>query len=334
MNTYDHYIAVDWAQSNMAIARMTKCSDKISVIDVPTSIKEFQVYLSQLKGRKILTFEETTTSQWIYTELKSYVDDILVCDPYRNYLLKEGAKTDPADAKKLVQLLRAGMLKPVFHSGEEFVYLRKIVSGYIDVVKAGVRLKNQRSALFRAVGKDKREKTLERPAEKFVLKGIDRAIGDYEIEKKRYEERFENIYKKYAIIKNLSSLPGIGLIGAVKIAAIVIDGNRFKEQGKYWVYCGLVKYRKISGGKDYGSRNARYCRTLKSVYKIATLNVIGSNVRNKVFKNYYEYLRAQKGYADHDARNAVARKIASVSLGIMKHGNKFEPGRLKCNQTT
>ena len=42
---YDHYIAVDWAQSNMAIARMTKESPAIKIINVPSSVKELQVYL-------------------------------------------------------------------------------------------------------------------------------------------------------------------------------------------------------------------------------------------------------------------------------------------------
>ena len=36
---FDHYVAVDWALSNMAIARMTKKSDEIKVIDVPADIK-------------------------------------------------------------------------------------------------------------------------------------------------------------------------------------------------------------------------------------------------------------------------------------------------------
>ena len=155
---YDHYIALDWAQTNMAIARMTNCANKITSIDVRADIRELRVYLTQLKGSKLLTFEETTTSQWLYTELKPYVNEILVCDPYRNRLLSEGPKTDRIDAEKLVQLLRANLLKPVFHSGEDFIYLRKFISGYQDLVKSGVRLKNQRSALFRGVGKDKRAK--------------------------------------------------------------------------------------------------------------------------------------------------------------------------------
>jgi hypothetical protein len=123
MDQYDHYIGVDWAQKNMAIARMTKCAKITSVIDVPADISELKLYLKKLSGKKILTIEETTTSQWLYTELKSRVDETLVCDPYRNKLLNDGPSNDKADATKLVQLLKAGLLKPVYHSGEEFIYL-------------------------------------------------------------------------------------------------------------------------------------------------------------------------------------------------------------------
>lgn len=60
---YDHYIAIDWSIKNMAIARMTQKSNKITAIDVPSDIVEPMVYLKSLKGSKILTIEETTTSQ-------------------------------------------------------------------------------------------------------------------------------------------------------------------------------------------------------------------------------------------------------------------------------
>ncbi|NOT77741.1 MAG: transposase [Bacteriovoracaceae bacterium] len=155
---FNHYVAVDWAIANMAIARMTEKSDDIKVIDVPSSIKEMQIYLKNLKGTICLTFEETSTSQWLYTELKEYVDKLVVCDPYRNKLLSEGPKNDKIDAKKLVMLLRAGLLKEVFHSSDKFIELRKIVSGYEDTIKAGVRLKNQRSSMFRSVNKDHKKK--------------------------------------------------------------------------------------------------------------------------------------------------------------------------------
>ena len=322
---YDHCIAVDWAQSNMAIARMTKESSAIKVVNVPSSVKELQIFLSRLKGKKILTFEETSTSQWLYVELKDYVDEIVVCDPYRNHLLSDGPKTDELDAAKLVKLLKEGFLKPVFHSADEFIYLRKLVSGYEDMIKAGVRLKNQRSALFRAQGKDKREKNLTQKVESFVLEGVDRGIEAYEKERTRYDAEMEKQRKKHLMIRNLDGIHGIGMIGAVKIAARVVDARRFEDKGKWLSYCGLVRQEKLSGGRSYGWKNPRYCRTMKGVFKTAALGVIGGENN---FNNYYTFLLEKKHFSEHNARHAVARKIATIAWAVMKSGKPFDPAKM------
>ncbi len=328
---YDHYIAIDWAQRNMAIARMTAKSDEIKAVDVTSNLKELQVYLKALKGTKMLTVEETTTSQWLYTELKDYVDEIVVCDPHRNRLLSEGAKTDKIDASKLVQLLKANFLKPVFHSGDEFIYLRKIVSGYEDLIKSGVRVKNQRSALFRASNRDaKKESHLENTHEAFVLEGLDSAIAAYEEEKVRYEKEFKRLAKKHSLIRFIKQIPGIGPINSVKIVARVVDGNRF-ERNSWWCYCGLIKLEKMSGGRSYGKKIPRHCRMLKSVFKIAALAAIGGDNQ---FNDLYKFLIKEKKYPEYQARHAVARRIATVVLGVLKSGKKFEPHRKRTNVET
>lgn len=324
---YDHYIALDWAQQNMAIARMTRESSTIKSINVASSLKELQLYLSHLRGKKILTFEETSTSQWLYVELKEYADEILICDPYRNHLLSDGPKTDELDAAKLVQLLRGNFLKPVFHSANEFSDLRKLVSGYEDVVKAGVRLKNQRTSLFRAQGKDKSEKSLPQKLESFVLDGVDQGIEAYEKEKSRYEAEMERQRRKHSMIRNLDEIFGIGVIGAVKIVARVVDARRFEDKGKWLSYCGLVRHQKLSGGKSYGWRGSRYCRTLKGVFKTAAMSVIVGRSRNS-FKDYYEFLLKEKHCAEHEARHAVARRIATIAWAVMKSGKPFDPKKM------
>lgn len=323
--TLDHYIAVDWSQRNMAIARMTAKSQKIEVIDVPTDLKGLQLYLSKLVGKKALTFEESTCSQWLYTELNEHVDQLVVCDPYRNSLLKDGPKSDKIDASKMVQLLRAGLLKPVFHSGDEFIYLRKVVSGYQDLVKSGVRLKNQRSAMFRANGMFARKNSqLEHPAERFVLEGLDRSIEAFEEEKKRYEKEISKLCKKHKVLKNLMSIPGIGEIGAIKIASRVVDADRFKSKGDFLSYCGLIRLEKMSGGRSYGKKASRYCSMLKDVFKFAALNATIA-ASETTFRAYYEYLIQEKNYPAHNARSAVARRVALVSWGVLKSGKPFQP---------
>ena len=37
---YDHYIAIDWAQANMAIARLTKKSNVPSIIEGKSDISD------------------------------------------------------------------------------------------------------------------------------------------------------------------------------------------------------------------------------------------------------------------------------------------------------
>ncbi len=322
---FDHYIAVDWAQSNMAVARMTAALEKVSVIEAPANVKDLKLYLSQLKGKKILTIEESTPSQWLYTELRDHVDELIVCDPYRNHLLSEGAKNDKIDATKLVKLLRSNLLKPVFHSGDEFIYLRKLVSGYQDLVSAGVRSRNQRAAIYRAYGKRWQDgERLQGSAETFVLEGLERSIESYKTEKKRYEQEFARLSKVHQPIKLLKTIPGIDDINAVKIVAYVVDPSRFEKVGHFLSYCGLVKLERSSGGKVYARKNSRYCRTLKTLFKMAVFSVIAQDKENPM-QDYYQYLLREKGLAEHDARNAVARRIATLAYGILKSGKKFDP---------
>lgn len=324
---YDHYLAIDWSIKNMAIARMTKKSNKITVIDVPSDIENLQTYLKNLKGTKILAIEETTTSQWLYTELKEYVDRILICDPNRNKLLSEGPKNDKIDASKLVQLLKAGLMKEIYHSTDKFLYLRRIVSGYEDLVKAGVRLKNQRYALLRACGKRGKEKvgsTLDSQGEQFVLECLDRQIEAYGDEKNCYEKEFEKLARKNPEIKHQKSLPGIGTINAVKIVARVVTPHRFPDKGCYLSYTGLIKLEKKSGGRSYGKRSPRYSRQLKSVYKSGVLAAIAGN---NPINDYYQYLIQENSYPEHNARQKACRRLAILSLGVFKSGKKYQPFR-------
>ncbi len=331
---YYHYIAVDWSIENMAIARMTAKSNKVTVIDVPSDIGELKMYLDNLRGSKIMTLEETTTSQWLYTELKDHVDRLVVCDPVRNHLLSEGAKSDKIDATKLVQLLRANLLKEVYHSAEEFLNLRRLVSGYEDLVKAMVRLKNQRYSLLRASGLTGEEKTgthLKGSVEQRVVEGIERQLECCKKEKEIYEGDFEKLTRKHAEIRHQKSLPGIGIIGAVKIVARVVSPSRFIDAGHYLSYAGLVKLERKSGGVLYGRKDSRYSRDLKYVYKIGAVTAIGGN---NPINDYYEYLMREKGYPDYQARHKAARRLAILSLGVFKSGKRYQPNYRRKNNVS
>ncbi|MHB8579189.1 MAG: IS110 family transposase [Ignavibacteriaceae bacterium] len=216
---YDQYLALDWSEKTMAIARMRSNSLSPQVIEERSDIRQLKEYLNTIQGRKILTIEETTSTHWLYVELKESVDKILICDPYRNRLLSEGAKTDKIDSNKLCQLLRSGLLKEVYHSDDQSYKIRKIVSAYEDLVKAGVRVQNQKSAIYRALGlKYKKDKiSEEEKIIQYIEKSLDRSIQLYREEKKKYATMFSQLSRSNPVIKKLTEISGIGSIYAVTI---------------------------------------------------------------------------------------------------------------------
>ena len=335
---YDHYIGIDWSQVNIALARSTRKNRQPKVIEWDKSdVKLVKEYLSKLKGSIILTIEETTTSQWLYVEIKDFVDRIIICDPYYNRLLSDGPKNDKIDAEKLCTLLRGGFLKEVYHTTDDMYNNRQLLSAYNALKKAGVRIQNQRSALYRAQGFQYKRRSLDNLKKqlddsgfvKYIIDWQDDVIAEYQCDKEEFEKKIREVVKKNKIMKNLSKISGIGEISAFEILSIVVQPRRFKNKGHYLSYCGLVLLEKTSGNKKYGKRKSRYNRELNGVYKRAARVAIkgGKNAIHEYYKTLIE-----KGYNHKQATLSAARYIAKVTYGMMKSGEKYEPYRWRKNE--
>jgi transposase len=97
-----------------------------------------------------VTFEEGTWAGWLYDLLKPHVDKLVVCNPRKNALLKDGNKSDRIDARKLAELLRINHLKPVYHGETGIRMLRELSRSYLTIVKDLTRVMNRLKALYRS----------------------------------------------------------------------------------------------------------------------------------------------------------------------------------------
>ena len=206
---YDHYIGLDWSELTMAYARVNNSKKKPVIFERPSNLSSLKKYLKGLSGSKILVIEETTTSHWLFVELRDYVDEIIICDPYRNGLLKDGAQNDKTDARDLCLLLRAGLLKSVYHSCDEIYHLRLFISSYNDLVQAGTRSKNQESALYRSRGFTYKKENFQSDIEHldFAASLKRTEIVENEAKKKQYLAMMEKIVKSNKTIKHIMSIP-------------------------------------------------------------------------------------------------------------------------------
>jgi transposase len=275
-----------------------------------------------------MTFEESTISQWLYLQLKDKVDKLLICNP--TYVAKkQGAKTDFRDALHLAQELRTNHLQAVFHDTSHWMEIRTTVSGYLDIVEEIVRFKNRLKAVFRAEAiqtdensfykNRERVKELKNPSAKFVAEKLFDQVEFLEKEKDKYKEVFERNRKDYRPIRNLMTVPGISIIRANIIAAIVCQPARFENKHRFWGYCMLVRHIQESGGKIYGNKRFYGRRELRNVFIGAAENVMRLDGE---LRDRYEALRA-KGVDHKDAKLNLARQIASISLCLLKNNDKY-----------
>jgi len=107
-------------------------------------------FLQGLRGDLYVTLEEGTWAAWLYDLLKPYVTKVVVCNPRKNALLQAGNKSDRIDARKLAELLRAGLLSAVYHGQTGLRTLKELSRSYLTISKELTRTLTCTLALFRS----------------------------------------------------------------------------------------------------------------------------------------------------------------------------------------
>ena len=102
---------------------------------IETKASTILQFIQGLRGDLYLTFEEGTWAAWLYDLLKPQVTKVVVCNPRKNALLKEGSKSDKIDARKLAELLRGGHLRPVYHGENGIRTLKELGRSYLTISK-------------------------------------------------------------------------------------------------------------------------------------------------------------------------------------------------------
>jgi transposase len=336
----EHYIGLDAHSQSCTFVTVDSKGVEKSRLQTSTSESNILKYIRSHQGKVALTFEESSMSRWLFSFLKKEVVDLQVCNP--SYLPRKGpVKTDYKDALHLAQTLRMGGLVTVYHDNHnEFLELRSLVSAYGDLVCDIVRNKNRLKSLFRAEAISTTGKNIFKTPDSISCLSleVDKISADalmYQIQvqsevQDRYLEIFEANLKKLPVLKQLTTIPGIATVRANIIGALICDGRRFPNKHHLWSYCGLVRHLQISDGRVYGQRQSWGRPELKCVYMGAAESVLMT--QDNGLRRHYDRLRSQ-GLDHRKAKKAIARKIASISLVVMKTGKPYNDQWEEKNKT-
>ena len=86
------YIGMDVHKEAMVIAVLNGSGKLVMETILETKASSILQFLHGLRGELHVTWEERTWASWLYDLLQPQVQQVLVCNPLRNALLKEGAR--------------------------------------------------------------------------------------------------------------------------------------------------------------------------------------------------------------------------------------------------
>ena len=313
----EKYIGLDVHQATIVVAVMDSTGKLVMESILETKAATILQFLAGLRGTLSVTFEEGTWSAWLYDLLHSRVDKLVVCNPRKNALLKDGNKSDRIDARKLAELLRGNQLKPVYHGETGVRMLRELSRSYLTIVKDLSRVMNRLKAVYRSwaipcAGRDvyyrrHRAQWLAKIREAGVRRRAERLYEQLEmLQHLRQQARRELLAesRKHAITAKLRQIPYLGPIRVALAVALIQTPHRFRTKRQLWAYSGLAletrtsaEYRFVEGQVRRSKKllcirglNKDHNHDLKGLFKGAATM---ASVRSGPFQDFYQAALAE-----------------------------------------
>lgn len=334
-----NYIGVDCHITSLDFAVVNEKGHTTRRAKVETSIKEFMKFVKNVPKPRRIFIEEGELASWLLETSLTFGEELIITDPKTNkWIGKAGRKDDAIDAEKLAQLARGRYVKEIYHPVNNRRRFKELVYAYHDTVKSQTRIKNKIKAKFRKEGircsgdtvysvRYREEWRKKLPRNKITRLIVNELWGQLDQTQSVKEELKRNIRiqgNQYPEIKRFRKIPGIGLIHASTISAIIETPHRFSNKKKVWMYAGIGLAVRASGNKIYSQKLTRnYNRLLKNSVKQATEAAIYA--KDNQFRRQYLRLTIEQGIPSYKSKLTVARSLLAAIYGIWKRGEEYDP---------
>jgi transposase len=346
------YLGMDVHRDTISVAVLDESGRLTMQSVLATRAGAILDFIHGVRGTLHVTFEEGTHSAWLYDVLVRRVEKLVVCNPRKNALMKSGSKSDAIDARKLAELLRAGMLSAVYHGETSALEVQQMARSYTQLTEDTTRVMARLKAVFRGqavacmgkklYGKRHRGEYLAQLGGSGLRRRAEHLYQELDaLQPLRHEVRRELIVecRKHAAARWLQSVPFLGPIRAALLIGRVQTPHRFRTKRQFWTYCGLGletrdsgQYRMVNGQVERRRKpvlirglNWNHNHEMKNLFKSTAT---AASVREGVWREFYLGL-LDKGMRPEMARLTLARKIAAITLKIWKKGETFDAEHLK-----
>ncbi len=347
----DRYIGLDVHAQTTTLCVMGPSERRLSERVVETHGAELRKALREVAGRKHVCLEEGMHAEWLAELLEREAERVVVTVPPQ----RRGPKSDTIDAWWLAEQLRKGTLATQVYKSR-ISPLKEAVRSYDAMTKHAVRAQLQLRFLFRGRGLDVERaqirsgeisaqllRTLPKERRLRAELHIDLVKQVQALRDKALEE-LSHVAKTSADVQRLMGVPGIGLIRAAHVVAILGTPHRFRSARQLWAYAGLgVVTRSSSDWVPTHGKMVRKASTvtrglnrnghpaLKALFKGAAMSVLSAYPKHPWSVACMTSVEA--GTRLNLARLTLARRIASTVLALWKRKEDFDPKKIQVAAT-
>lgn len=303
-------------------------------------------HLGKLFGKRErmrILIEASTESEWVAQYLEGLGHEVIVADP--NYAPMyphrvRRVKTDRRDARALAEACRTGTFRRAHRCSQVHRRVRaqltvrealvRTRSRYISVVRAllrgeGLRVRSGDASTFAArveeLGLASELATTVAPLLQVMEILTERVNGA--------DRELALAARTDAVVRRLSTAPGVGPVTATTFKAVMDDIRRFQRAHHLESYLGLVPGEKSSGeNRHRGHLTKRGNTRVRWLLVEAGWTILRGKAPNtQALCAWGRRIAARRG--KQIAAVALARKLAGILFAMWRDGTDFNPNKIR-----
>ncbi len=309
--------------------RVVRRGDRVDA--TPAALRAFAATL----GPNDQVVLEATVNTWAIADLlRTQAGRVVVSNPMRTRAIADAKiKTDRVDAAVLAQLLAADFIPEVWMPDEATRERRRRIAHRTTLVQQRTRERNRVHAIlhrnlvdcphsdaFGKAGLRWLTHVLLPSGERGQVESALRMLHALETEIAVADADIANEALQDARVKQLMTIPGVGVTTAAALVAVIGDVRRFPRPNQLIGYLGLDPRVRQSG--DRPARTGHISRQGQAHARGLLVEAAHSAIRTPgPLRAFYERTRARRG--TQIASVAVARKLAVLAWHLLHHGTEY-----------
>lgn len=297
-------------------------------------LEQLPQFVKKLRATDEVAVEVTSNTRLFHDAVAPHVARVVVVDPHQFRVISQSVKkTDPNDARNLALYLAKGLLPEVRMKEKQQAQVASLTQTRDRLVKLRTALKNKVNNLLSARGIElekeelSAEKALTRvlamnveELTRFELQVLVEQIRSLNHSIAELEKVIDREGKKLKGHGNLTSIKGIGSLGASILLSVIGDIRDFPDEGRLASYFGIVPRVHNSNETEHSGRITKRGSKLGRTALVQCALI--AKRYSPYLANYYERIRSRRGTGR--AIIAVARKLLGIIYHTLKNNWVFQ----------